>query len=111
MDANNFFANRRGTPLGSFKRNQLGVTLGGPIRHDKAFFFVNYEALRQRTANDRSFTIRQKSKVEFRAEFFNLFNSPLFGLPEQVSGNAAFGVVSTQANTPRQVQLGLKAIF
>ncbi len=31
----------------SFRRNQFGASLGGPIRKDKAFFFVNYEGLRE----------------------------------------------------------------
>ncbi len=31
-----------------FKRHQLGATLGGPIRKDKAFFFLGYETLRER---------------------------------------------------------------
>ncbi len=30
----------------SFKRNQFGGTFGGPIIHDRTFFFFNYEGLR-----------------------------------------------------------------
>ncbi|MCL5743082.1 MAG: carboxypeptidase-like regulatory domain-containing protein [Acidobacteria bacterium] len=50
LDANNFFSNRSGIPLASFKRNQFGAGIGGPILKDKAFFFFNYEGLRQRSA-------------------------------------------------------------
>lgn len=57
MDANNFFSNRSGIPLASFKRNQFGATLGGPLVRSKGFFFVNYEGLRQRSANTRTTTL------------------------------------------------------
>ncbi len=44
MDARNFFD---GLKLPPFRRNQFGATAGGPVKRDKAFFFVNYESLRQ----------------------------------------------------------------
>jgi hypothetical protein len=44
LDAMNYFDVPGTKP--SFKRNQFGGTLGGPIKKDKAFFFVNYEGLR-----------------------------------------------------------------
>ncbi|HEU0184305.1 MAG TPA: TonB-dependent receptor [Blastocatellia bacterium] len=47
MDARNFFDRE---PIGKpeFKRNQFGGTVGGPISKDKTFFFIGYEALRER---------------------------------------------------------------
>jgi hypothetical protein len=39
-----------GTARGVLKRNQFGGTLGGPIKHDRAFFFLDYQGTRQRQA-------------------------------------------------------------
>jgi hypothetical protein len=56
----------------------------------------------------KSFPFGEARRLEFRAEFFNITNTPNFGVPGLTFGAGAFGVVATQANTPRQVQLGLK---
>ena len=44
LDARNFFD---GPAVPSFKRNQFGVSAGGPIVKDHTFIFGNYEGLRQ----------------------------------------------------------------
>jgi hypothetical protein len=49
--------------------------------------------------------------IQFRAEFFNLFNTPQFYLPNTTIGNPSAGVVSTQSNYPRLIQFGLKLMF
>src|SRR6202521_3952880 len=46
LDAKNYFDDPT-TPIPSFKRNQFGGTLGGPIVKDHAFFFVDFEGIRQ----------------------------------------------------------------
>ena len=51
LDANDFFTNRRGAPLLSFKRSQFGGVLHGPIIKNKTFFMVSYEGLRARSAD------------------------------------------------------------
>jgi outer membrane receptor protein involved in Fe transport len=55
--------------------------------------------------------IRESLRLQLRAEAFNLFNTPQFGTPGTVFGNPQFGIINSQANSPRQVQLGLKVIF
>jgi hypothetical protein len=76
----------------------------------------------------KSFPIRESVKLQFRAEFFNLFNHPAFGAPSAtISGwsgptsdaNATptaagnFGkITSMNTNyTPRDIQFALKLIF
>ena len=49
LDARNFF-NQVGSPQNPFHNNQFGGALGGPIRRDKTFFFVDYEAMREKGA-------------------------------------------------------------
>jgi hypothetical protein len=60
----------------------------------------------------KTFPIRESLKLQFRAEAFNLANTPFFGAPNTSFGSANFGVTSlVQANDPRIIQLALKLIF
>src|SRR5690242_2888555 len=47
LDAANFFENSTGARKAPFRQNQFGGSLGGPIKKDKLFFFVNDEELRK----------------------------------------------------------------
>jgi hypothetical protein len=53
----------------------------------------------------------QKLNLEFRSEFFNLFNRNQYAAPGTALGASNFGVVSGLANLPRLVQFGLKLSF
>ena len=53
----------------------------------------------------------ERAHIEFRAEAFNLTNSPLFNAPGLSLGGSTFGVVTSQQNAPRQIQLVLKVLF
>jgi hypothetical protein len=48
LDANDWFANNAGLPRAPEQHNDFGGFLGGPIRKDKAFFFLSYEGARLR---------------------------------------------------------------
>jgi hypothetical protein len=52
-----------------------------------------------------------KITAQFRSEFYNLFNHPLFASPNGTITSQSFGVVSSQANNPRDIQFGLKIVF
>ncbi|MGB2592657.1 MAG: carboxypeptidase regulatory-like domain-containing protein [Candidatus Acidiferrum sp.] len=50
--------------------------------------------------------------LNFRAEFFNLFNHAQFGQPDNdINVSNGFGAVNSTVNNPRLVQLGLKLTF
>jgi hypothetical protein len=60
--------------------------------------------------------VTEKSTLQFRAEFFNVLNHVNLGTPNATvfsgtSINAAAGLITTLATTPRQIQFGLKLIF
>jgi hypothetical protein len=84
-------------------------------------------------ALQKQFAIRESTQLQFRAEAFNAFNTPIFGGPSTANPNqtphintdtvpgiqpgtpgycTGYGCIgATQQNFPRQLQLSLKVIF
>ncbi|WP_160115149.1 TonB-dependent receptor [Bryocella elongata] len=77
----------------------------------------------------KQFTLPKDVGLNFRAEFFNLFNHPQYGMPVNdinagagvaassttsdaaIPANSPFGAVNSTVNNPRLVQLALKLTF
>ena len=74
----NTFANKYLTPIApraDFHQSQFGATFGGPIFHDKLFFFVDYEGFRNTTATSTS-VISVPSLRMRKGDFSELLGAP-----------------------------------
>ena len=89
------FAVPRAFTFGSAGRN----TLIGPSLH------------KTDVALERQFPLSESKKVEFRGEFFNIFNRTNFGTPERFVNTPQFGTITMAATPARQIQLALRLRF
>ncbi len=74
LDARNFFA-PASEPKPKYIRNQFGGSFGGPIKHDRTFFFADYEGTRSREG------ITRITNVPTAQERAGNFSQSLFGVP------------------------------
>ncbi len=70
LNARNYFAPSGAKP--EFRRNQYGVTLGGPLRRDHTFFFADWQGTRLRTG------ITRQSVVPTLAQRQGVFTSTIY---------------------------------
>jgi hypothetical protein len=89
FDANTFFNNANGTPIGHFSQNQFGGTIGGPIRKDKTFFFFDLQKFTSRQATTVNSTVPTPlmKHGNFTELGQPLTDSPVAGQAGCVSGN------------------------
>jgi outer membrane receptor protein involved in Fe transport len=59
----------------------------------------------------RQFPITERMHLEFRFEMFNATNTPIWAVPVTNNDAPNFGVVTSTANTARQLQFGLKLYY
>ena len=71
FDARNYF-NPVTVRQSQFNRNNFGGDFGGPIKHDKAFFFLSYEGLRQHQGISLNTPVAPAGSVSSSATVNNL---------------------------------------
>lgn len=59
----------------------------------------------------KQFPITERTHLEFRFEMFNATNTPVWAVPVTNHDAPNFGIVTSTANTARQLQFGLKLYF
>jgi len=65
----------------------------------------------------KNFVLHEGYNLQFRAEFFNLFNHSQFYLPggptgmQDISSISSFGVIYGTVNNPRVIQFALRVDF
>lgn len=99
LDANDFFSNAQGIPKPDHLRDQYGFSLGGPIKKEKTFFFVDFEKVRvndpvhidafvpttlERSGDFRQTQILDQNGNPMLQQIFNPFN---VAPPDPVTGN------------------------
>jgi hypothetical protein len=87
FDARNYFDATPGAP--AFHQNQFGVSVGGPIKRNKIFFFGNYEGFRQLVPADDYNLVPDANQIagKFGADTQQLYN-PYVADPESPTGYA-----------------------
>ena len=88
-----------------FPTQPVGVLGNAPRRNSTVRVF---SGLNENVSLAKTFSPTERLRVDFRVEAFNLFNRVVFGGPQTNLNSTTFGVISSQSNSPRQMQGGLK---
>jgi hypothetical protein len=88
-----------------FAPNKIGTfgNTGKNILRGPRYFDADLALLKNTTLTDRV-------SLQFRAEFYNALNNVNFGMPDNGLTDSSFGQL-TSAQSPRILQMALKAIF
>ena len=111
----------RGADNGSFFQIPINVAGGTGPNHGRfgslgrdTFRGPGFENLDIALIKNTPLAIRggsERAALQFRAEFFNVFNLVTFGLPATVVLGPGFGEINHTAGTSRQIQFSLKVIY
>jgi len=107
--------NERGGP--AFNISQFATASNQQFQYHIRTMPTTFSSLRQDGTNNfdaslvKQVNITERIYGQLRLEAFNVPNHPTFGAPNLQVTSSSFGVISTEANRPRQLQLGARFVF
>jgi hypothetical protein len=112
MGADNasFFSIPINLPGGTGPNQGRFGTLGRNTFRGPAFYNYDFAVIKDTPFGKRK-SGSELVNLQFRSEFFNLFNIVTMGLPANTVDGAGFGVISKTAGNSRQIQFSLKLIY
>jgi hypothetical protein len=112
LGANNasYFSIPINVPGGSGPNDGYFGSLGRNTFRGPAYYDFDFALIKNTPVGRRSSGI-ERMDLQFRGEFFNLFNIVNMGLPANTIQGAGFGEISRTAGTSRQIQFSLKLIY
>jgi len=105
-----FFSIPIHVPGGSGPNQGVFGTVGRNTFRGPAFYDYDF-ALIKDTPFGRRKSGAERVDLQFRSEFFNLFNIVNMGLPANILTGSGFGEISKTAGNSRQIQFSLKLIY
>jgi hypothetical protein len=105
-----YFSIPIGIPGGSGPNSGRFGMLGRNSFRGPAYYDFDYALIKTTPIGRRQGGL-ERADLQFRGEFFNLFNVVNMGLPANTIEGSGFGVISKTAGTSRQIQFSLKLIY
>jgi hypothetical protein len=102
---------------GVFDTRRFNTIAAQQLDFNVRTFPTRFATLRADGANNvdfsmlKNFKVKERLTIQFRAEFFNFFNTPTFNAPNLSPTAANFGRITGQANIARRTQLALRLIW
>ncbi len=109
-DNSSFFSIPIGIAGGTGPNSGRFGTLGRNTFFGPAYYDFDYALIKSTPFGHRASGI-ERGDIQFRTEFFNLYNIVNMGLPANTIKGSGFGIISKTAGTSRQIQFSLKLIY
>lgn len=94
--------------------NSAAFTQAGQFTFGNTSRFINVRGPGTRNLDlsvFKTFSFRERLHAQVRAEALNATNTVLFGAPNTTFTNSQFGLITSQVNNPRLIQLGARVTF